>query len=434
MSAPLTVIATCDLASITRGRGVRGEDAAARHRGGVGWVPANLALTTFGPIATPNPFGSLGDLRLLPVEATRVRLPALGDRPATDLVLGDLVHPDGWPWACCPRRALIDAAERLRERTGLTLKVAFEQEVALVGIDPAAPFSIEAFRLAEPFGSRLMETLAANGLAPENWLPEYGHGQYELTLEPADPVTAADRAILSRAIVRDLAAAHGLRAVFSPLVRPDAVGNGTHIHLSLWDRDGRPVTLDRETLEPSAVMGRFAAGVLAHAGALIGWTAPSAISSIRLRPHRWSAGAAFFGRQNREALLRLCPLPTLGGAPPLHAANVEYRAADATANPWLALAALILAGTDGIVRELPAPPVIDGEIDTLDDAARARLGITDLPGDLAAALGAIEADAVARGWFAPDLVTTHLAVRRAELAMLEGATDTEACERYGRVI
>ena len=263
---------------------------------------------------------------------------------------------------------------------------------------------------------------------------ESGAGQYELTLAPADPVTAADRAITSRAIVRDLAAAHGLRAVFSPLVRPDAVGNGTHIHLSLWDRAGHPVTLDPATLEPSVALGRFAAGVLAHAGALVGWTAPSVISSIRLRPHRWSAGAAFLGRQNREALLRLCPLPTLGGEPPLGAANVEYRAADATANPWLALAALILAGTDGLVRELPAPPVIDGEVDDLDAAERARLGIADLPADLPAALAAIEADPAARGWFAADLTATHLSVRRSELAALADATPEEACERYGRVI
>ena len=432
---PLLFIGTCDLAAITRGRTIRGEDAARRARTGVGWVPANLGLTTFGPIAAPNPFGTLGDLRLLPVDSTRVRLPAAGTRPAMDLVLGDLVHPDGWPWPCCPRRALLDAVAHLEERSGLRLRVAFEQELTLEGLDAAAPFSVEALRAAEPFGTRLVQVLHENGLLPETWLPEYGHGQYELTMEPADPVTAADRAITSRAIIRDLATAHGLRAVFAPLVRPDAVGNGTHIHLSLWDAHDRPVTLDPETLELSTVAGRFAAGILAHAPALIAWTASSVISSLRLQPGRWSAGGAFLGRQNREALLRLCPLPSVGGGkPPLEAGNLEFRAVDATANPWLALAALIRAGADGLERELPAPPLIEGEVAVLSAGERVRLGITALPVDQEAALAALEADAAARSWFADDLVATQLAVRRSERSQLAGLSPEEACRRYAAVI
>lgn len=433
---PLLFIGTCDLAAITRGRTIRGEDAARRARTGVGWVPANLGLTTFGPIATPNPFGTLGDLRMLPVESTRIRLPGGGGRPALDVVLADLAHPDGWAWSCDPRRALLDAVAHLEERTGLRLKVAFEQELTLEGLaGGGAPFSIEALRAAEPFGSELVRVLHDNGLAPETWLPEYGHGQYELTMEPADPVTAADRAILSRLIVRDLAAAHGLRAVFSPLVRPDAVGNGTHVHLSLWDAHDRPVTLDPDSLQLSGVAARFAAGILAHAPALIGWTASSVISSIRLQPGRWSAGGAFLGRQNREALLRLCPLPSVaGGRPPLEAANLEFRAVDATANPWLVMAALIRAGADGLERGLPAPPIVDGEVDRLSAGERERLGIVPLPADMEAALAAIEADAAARAWFAEDLVTTHLAVRRSERTQLAGVSPEEACRRYAAVI
>ncbi len=434
--APLLFIGTCDLAAITRGRTIRGEGAVGRARMGVGWVPANLGLTTFGPIATPNPFGALGDLRLVPVESTRVRLPAGGGRPALDVMLGDLVYPDGWPWTCDPRRALLDAVAHLEERTGLHLRVAFEQELTLEGLPGGgAPFSIEALRSAEPFGTELVRVLHDNGLAPETWLPEYGHGQYELTMEPADPVTAADRAILSRLIVRDLAAAHGLRAIFSPLVRPDAVGNGTHVHLSLWDRDDRPVTLEPESLQLSAAAGRFAAGMLAHAQSLIGWTASSVISSIRLQPGRWSAGGAFLGRQNREALLRLCPLPSVaGGRPPLEAANLEFRAVDATANPWLALAALIRAGSDGLERELPAPPIVDGEVEALTAEERTRLGIAPLPVDQEAALAAIEADPAVRSWFAEDLIATHLAVRRSERAQLQGLDAQEACRRYAAVI
>jgi len=442
----LTFIATCDLVAITRGRSIRSSELAARRSTGVGWVPADLALTTFGDIADPNPFGSLGDIRLIPDGASAV-IPAVGGRPATELVLASIVEPDGTPWRCDPRTALVDAV-RAFDATNLHLQVAFEQEFTLlsgdgrvgdrrVGAAPAGvpippPFSLEAHRLAEPFGSELVTALADAGLEPETWLPEYGAGQFEITIAPADPVTAADRAILVRVLTRDLATGHGLRASFAPLLRPDAVGSGVHVHLSIWDADDRPVTLGAGG-DLTTPTGRFAAGILAHAPALVGWTAPSAISSIRLAPHRWSSAAAFLGRQNREAMLRICPVVRIDGDG-LAGANLEYRAADASANPWLVLAALIRAGLDGLTRELPAPPVVEGELESLDAADRARLGIAALPATLEAALAAIEEDTLAAAWFAPDLTATHLAIRRTELAILADATPEERCLRYADVI
>ena len=434
MAGSLTFIGTCDLVAITRGRAIRSEELASHLRRGVGWVPADLAQTTFGSLAVPNPFGVMGDIRLLPVESAECRLPGLAGRPSTQLVLADIVHPDGRAWECCPRHALVEAVRDLDERFGLRVVAAFEQEFTLRGLTPDVPFSIEAHRVAEPFGSELVEALHASGFEPETWLPEYGVGQYEITIGPADALTAADRAILVRAIARDLAASHGLRAMFAPLVRPDAVGNGVHVHLSLWDRAGRPVTLDPETRQPSTHAQRFVAGILAHAPALVAWTAPSVVSSIRLAPGRWSSAAAFFGNVNREALVRLCPLTTLGDVSALEMANVEYRACDATANPWLVLAALIRAGLDGLQRELPPPPLVEGDLDAVDPAERERLGIVDLPRDLEAAQAALEEDAVASSWFAPQLLATHLSIRRTEARQLEGMTAEERCRRYADVI
>ena len=434
MAGSLTFIGTCDLVAITRGRAIRSEEFASHLRRGVGWVPADLAQTTFGSLAVPNPFGVMGDIRLLPVESAGCRLPGLAGRPSTQLVLADIVHPDGRAWECCPRHALVEAVRDLDERFGLRVVAAFEQEFTLRGLTPDVPFSIEAHRVAEPFGSELVEALHASGFQPETWLPEYGVGQYEITIGPADALTAADRAILVRAIARDLAASHGMRAMFAPLVRPDAVGNGVHAHLSLWDRAGRPVTLDPETRQPSTHAQRFVAGILAHAPALVAWTAPSVVSSIRLAPGRWSSAAAFFGNVNREALVRLCPLTTLGDVSALEMANVEYRACDATANPWLVLAALIRAGIDGLQRELPPPPLVEGDLDAVDPAERERLGIVDLPRDLEAAQAALEEDAVASSWFAPQLLATHLSIRRTEARQLEGMTAEERCRRYADVI
>jgi glutamine synthetase len=132
-------------------------------------------------------------------------------------------------------------------------------------------------------------------------------------------------------------------------------------------------------------------------------------------------------------MLRICPVVTIAGDG-LAGANLEYRAADATANPWLVLAALIRAGLDGLTHELPSPPVVDGELEALGADERVRLGISALPSTLEAALGAIEADTAAASWFATDLTATHLAIRRTELAILADATPEERCLRYADVI
>lgn len=445
MTEPLVFIATCDLVGLTRGRSVRAAELERRRATGVGWVPADLALTTFGDIADPNVFGSFGDTRLVP-DGASAQLPATGARPATEVILARIAETDGSPWRCCPRTALADAVRDLEAR-GIRLRVAFEQEFTLRGLSsPGAPFSIESHRAAEPFGSDLVATLAAAGMEPETWLPEYGAEQYEITMAPSDPLQAADRAILTRAIVRDLATAHGLRVTFAPLVRPDGVGNGVHVHLSLWDAEGRPLTLDPArsgagataagagVAQPTETAARFVAGVLTHAPALAAWTAPSVISYLRLTPHRWSTAAAFFGRQDREAMVRLCPPMTIGGGDGLAGANLEYRAADASANPWLVLAAVVRAGLAGIDGSLAPAPVLDRDVNAMTPSEREAYGVADLPTDLASALDALEGDDVARGWFDADLLATHLGVRRTELVILEGSTDAERCARYADVL
>jgi glutamine synthetase len=115
-------------------------------------------------------------------------------------------------------------------------------------------------------------------------------------------------------------------------------------------------------------------------------------------------------------------------------ANVEYRACDATANPWLVLAALIRAGIDGLQRDLPAPALVEGDLDAIGPAERDRLGIVDLPRDMEAAQTALEGDAVAMSWFGAQLTETHLSIRRTEARDLAAVTPDERRRRYADVI
>ena len=433
MTMALTGIVTTDLAAITRGRWI----SAARYEdgddGGIGWLPANLALTPFGGIATPNPWGSTGDLRVVADRAARYRTSATGAATPFDIVMGDIVELDGSPWRCCPRTLLRDAAAALHAETGLSLRVAVEQEFQIFGAGfPAAhPLSIAALRRADPFAPQLMVALAEAGVDPDVVLAEFGADQFEVTCSPADPVTAADRAIAIREIVREIVGVRGWRASFAPKTAVDAVGNGVHIHFSLIEADGRPAGFD--DTRPGRLSARgaaFCAGILRHLPALTMFSAPSVTSYYRLRPQGWSASWTWLADRDREATLRICPTTTVGGGDPARQHNIEYRAADATANPYVAIAALIRAGLGGLIDDLPPPPVVAEHPDTLDAAACATLGLRRLPETLEDAIAEWQGDAAALGWFAPEFAATWLSVRRAELARLAALSPDEACRPY----
>lgn len=430
---PLTAIVTTDLAAITRGRFVPADRLDAAMATGIGWLPANLALTPFSSIASPNPWGSTGDLRVLPDPDARYRTAATGAGTPFDMVMGDIVELDGAPWPCCPRGILKDAVEALRDATGLSLRVAFEQEFQIFGaaFAPAHPLSVAALRGADPLAPRIAAALEEAGVEPEVLIAEFGADQFEVTCAPADPVTAADRAVAIREIVREIARVEGWSASFAPKTAANAAGNGVHIHFSLVDAAGAPAGYD-----PSAAGGlsagtaSFCAGVLRHLPALILLSAPSRPSGLRLRPQSWSASWTWLADRDREAALRICPLTTIGGRDPAPQFNIEYRAADATANPYLAMAGIIRAGLGGIAEALPPPPMPVEHPDTMSEARRGELGLRRLPDNPAAALAAWEADALAGGWFPPALVETLRCLRNAESERLDGLDDEQVCRLF----
>jgi glutamine synthetase len=434
MSAPelpaLVTVVTTDLAGVTRGRPLTEERLARAAETGLGWVPANLVLTAFNTIADPNPWGSTGDLRLVPDLGARFQTSATLAPTPFSMVMGDLVELDGRPWAACARTFLRDSLAALRAETGLTLIAAFEHELQLVDRpEPAAhAFSFEAMRRADPFVPQLFAALAEAGLEPELVFAEYGAHQFEATVAPAEGLTAADRAVALREITRELARSLGRRASFAPKTSLEGVGNGVHIHWSLVDAQGAPVLFDAgRPGRLSLLAGSFCAGVLRHVPALLAFTAPSESSYFRLKPHSWSASYTWLGERDREATLRICPTVEIGGRDPARQLNVEFRAADATANPYLALAVIARAGLEGIRASLPSPPVASGDPTLMTEGERERLGLRRLPETLAAALAALEADETVRGWFDADFLATILAVRRAESAALKDMTPAEIC-------
>jgi glutamine synthetase len=430
----LVALVCCDLAAIVRGRSVASADLAVHAAAGVGWVPANHALTALGPLAESSPFGSTGDLRLLPDADAHARLDADGDAVAFELVLCDIVETDGRPWECCPRTFLRSALHELDAELGLRVRASFEHEFQLLDdAPPALPFSLEAQRRAEPFPSRVVGALEQVGAAPERFMAEFASHQFEIPVRPADGVAGADRAVIVREVVREVARRCGRRASFAPLLDPAEAGNGVHVHLSLHDANGHQALYD--AARPGALSelaGSFAAGILAHARALSALSAASPPSAARLSPHRWGAGAACLGQRNRETLLRLPPLVPAAGEAAAQL-RLEYRGADATANPYLMLGALVRAGLDGVRRTLPAPPILDRDPAQLDDAEAERYGVGALPESLHDALDALAGDEIARGWLSPLLYDAYVSVKRAELDATSELDLVELCRRYAAV-
>jgi len=438
----LVALVCCDLGAIVRGRSVPSTEFEAHLRAGVGWVPANHALTPLGPVAEPNPFGSTGDLRLLPDANTRVRVDANDDGgSALELVLCDIVETDGRPWQCCPRHFLREALNELERELGARVLASFEHEFQLLlacprtGEQPAAlPFTLEAQRRVDPFAANLMAALAQAGVEPERIFAEYAEHQFEVPVAPAEGLAGADRSVVLREVVREIARRRGMRASFVPLLDPEQAGNGVHIHLNLLDADGASLLYDAE--RPACLSelgGRFAAGIIAHARALSALSAPSPVSGARLTPHRWSAGAVCLASQNREALLRIPPVVALAASEPAEQLHIEYRGADAAANPHLALGAILRAGLQGIRAQLPAPPILECDPAQLDGEQAERFGVGALPRTLEQALAALAEDEVVRGWMTPLLYDAYMSVKRAELDATSGMALEEVCRRYAAI-
>jgi glutamine synthetase len=268
----------------------------------------------------------------------------------------------------------------------------------------------------------LFDALAGSGLAVEQVHPEYADGQMELSLPPVDPIAACDQSLLARHVVRAVASRHGQRASFSPRVIAGSVGNGAHIHVSVW-RGGENQLAGGDGPEGLRPLGRaFLAGVLAHLPGLMAIGAPSVLSYHRLRPSRWAGVYACWGNENREAALRF---EGAGGPTAARTANVEWKSADGSANPYLALGGLVAAGLDGVARELELPAPVSVDPAHLSEEERTVGSIVLLPESLGAAADELAMSGVLRKAMGPFLHDCVVAVRRAEVETAAGL-DEEA--------
>jgi glutamine synthetase len=410
----LIFVGVCDLAAQVRGKSIPASDFQHRMQHGVGYTPANICLSVLGAIGS-TPFGTRGDIVLIPDASTLTRSPSESG-VAEQFCLADIVTKQGEPWDFCPRHFLRRALERLRAKAGISLLAGFEQEFIYTGASakPHRPYALTSFRDQGTFGPRFVAALRKAGLTPETFLSEFGPRQFEITVAPAIGMRAADEAVILRELARACAVQAGHRAVFSPMLDPNGVGNGTHIHMSFLDPNGTPCMHNPQgAYGLSEIAEHFVAGILEHMPALSALTTPSVCSFYRLTPNRWAPTFANISLQDRAASLRVCP----GSAPSF---NVEYRVADATACPYLALGALVHAGVDGIERKLSLPHETEA-------------GMRPLPQTLSEALDALAETPAASDWLGPEFLALYLNFKREEVQAMATLDPQAICNAYAAI-
>ncbi|MCX4885338.1 glutamine synthetase family protein [Streptomyces sp. NBC_00847] len=429
------VLSYVDTAGVARVKSVPTARLASAAAWGVGMSPVFDTFLANDSIVSTDVLGSPdGDLRLYP---DLDQLVALAAQPGWAWAPVDRITQEGEPHPGCSRTALRRILVEAAEGHGLTLKAAIEIEWA-VGEGPAeggefvpalSGPAYSATRQVElsDYTADLLSALATQGVDVEQIHPEYAAGQFEISVGALDPVAAADRSVLVRQTIRAVARRHGLVVSFAPAVFAQGVGNGGHVHLSAW-REGVNLHAGGEgRYGMTADAESFTAGVLGHLPALTAVTAPSPASYLRLKPSQWAGVFTAWGRETREAALRV-----VTGTAGLRdrVANLEVKPVDLAANPYVALACLLSAGLEGLTSSTPLPEEIAGDPARLDLADAAARGVRRLPTSLIESVEEFRKDERLRAALGPVLADAVIAVRQGEIAAVHGLDDERVAAAY----
>ena len=318
------------------------------------------------------------------------------------------LYVEGESWPYCPRTILRRQLERARQ-AGFEFKLGCELEYFLVrqredgGIEIADTldtlkqpcYDVRALTRSFDFVAEVSRNVNALGWGMYATDHEDANGQFEQNFDFADALTTCDRAVFFRYMVEAMAQDRGLIATFMPKPFAHLTGNGCHFHMSLWQGEENlflpPADEDRYGVGLSELGYQFVAGLQAHAKSYLALTAPTVTSYKRLVVGAPDSGATWaptyitYGYNNRTMMLRI---PDAG--------RVEDRTVDGSCNPYLAAAAVLAAGLDGIERGLdPGRPTARNMYE-MSAAERMEMGIETLPANLLDATRELEESDVLR--------------------------------------
>jgi glutamine synthetase len=429
----VSIVALCwvDNAGITRVKAVPVGRLPRAAAWGIGMSPVFDVFVVDDSITTSKHIGGPGgDLRLLP---DLDRVTPLAAQPGWAWAPVDRYTQDGERYVAC-QRAFAKRMTAAAAGRGLAAKASFEIEWA-VGTEADGRFvpacegpAYGMTRVIElsDYSREVVEAIERQGLVVEQFHPEYAAGQLEISVAASDPVGAADDSMLVRQTIRAVSQQFGLRASFAPSVIAGFVGNGGHVHLSLWRNAtnllaGGP---GRYGLTPEGEA--FAAGILTELPALTAIGCPSVASYLRLVPSHWAGAFQCWGRENREAALRLI---TGSAGEQAVRANLEVKCFDLAANPYLAAGSLLAAGMAGLDSAAALPAEVEGDPAGQDPADLAPRGVRRLPQSLAESSRALTVSQVLAKAMGEPLFEAFIAVRLAEMDLFADASPEDVAAR-----
>lgn len=363
------------------------------------------------------------DMFLNPDAGTYRVLPWGSEDQRVARVICDVHLPDGDPFPGDPRHTLKRALAQAKER-GYTYNIGAELEFFLFkpnnDVTPLEPvphdvggyFDFSPRDQAARVREDITLALAQMGIEVEAAHHEVAEGQHEIDFEYADALTSADNCVTFKYTVKAIAQRHNLYATFMPKPIAGINGSGMHTHQSLFNAAGENAFYDPDgdPYRLSQLARSFVAGQLDHAPALAAIVAPTVNSYKRLVPGYEAPVYICWGQVNRSALVRI-PRYSPGRE---QSTRVELRFPDPSCNPYLAFATMLMAGLDGIDRDLNPPDPLEESAYELTAQRMAELGVNTLPASLGQALRALHQDDVIRAAVGDHAYQAFARARRAE--------------------
>ena len=408
-------IVWCDNANIIRSKSLR-LNSKANSTFYVGISQAQQAVPVIYDGVVPDSLlGPVGEVYLKADNSTITQLPYA---PGQLRAMGDMYF-NNEPWEYCTRgylKRMVDHAGKY----GLTIKASFENEFYLLknsdnleSVDSTPFASILSMDVNYDVIMDMVDSLEAQGMVVEQYYPEAGPGQHEITIRYDDILKVADNQIMFRETVHAVALKHDLKASFLPKIFPDSSGSGCHLHMSLW-KNGENITHDPSgKWKLSEEASYFIAGVLHHLPSLMAITTPISNSYRRIKPHSWSGKYNCWGLDNREASIRVVSEPDSS------VKHFELKTSDASANPYLALGAVIMAGIDGLDNKFKLPNPVQFDPGDIGEVKRDDLDIGELPSCPVDALENLENNITIMNSLGKGLSAAYLAVKREEWRILK---------------
>lgn len=360
------------------------------------------------------------DMLLKPDINTFTILPWTEENGKVAQLICDVFHTDDKPFSGDPRGVLRRLASRL-EKKGMFYKVGPEIEFFLIDRadlpelrphDRKGYFDLGVQSRAVEICQNAMRDVEAFGVTCESYHHEVSPGQHETDLHYDNAVRIADGVLSLKQALRVHARAKGFKVSFMPKPITGINGSGMHVHQSLSDRDGKNLFFDAESdYNISELARHFLAGQIAHARALASIVAPTVNSYKRLVPGYEAPVYVCWGRVNRSALIRI---PNVSKNKVAAGTRLELRCPDPSSNPYLAFAAMLAAGLDGIERKLEPPEAIEENVYGFSDEKLKEKKIAMLPHNIYEAVGALEEDGILRGLLGDELTEHIIQAKRRE--------------------